>query len=52
MAGIRANDCDWFVPIVKRMAAGETVPHRDIEAAYLAHNGRPLPHGPYTEVMA
>ncbi len=38
--------CEWFVPLVRRMAAGEAVPLAEIQAAYRAHNdGKELPAG-------
>lgn len=40
----RQANCEWFVPVVKRMAAGENVPLQEIQSTYLAHNGKPIPH--------
>ena len=38
--------CSWFVPFVRRMAAGEDVPLEEIQAAYREHNeGREMPSG-------
>lgn len=38
--------CDWFVPMVKRMAAGENVPLEEIHFAYRDHNdGKEMPCG-------
>ena len=39
----RQANCEWFVPFVKRMAIGEEMPLKEIQAAYLAHNGKPMP---------
>lgn len=36
----RESNCEWFVPIVRRMAAGEPVPLEELQSAYLAHNGK------------
>jgi hypothetical protein len=32
-------NCEWFVPLAKRMAAGEAVPLKEIQSAYRHHNG-------------
>jgi hypothetical protein len=47
----REANCEWFVPFVKRMADGEAVPLKEIEAAYLAHNGKPMPCGKWSELF-
>src|SRR3954454_1868957 len=44
-------NCQWFVPIVKRMAAGENVQLQEIEASYLTYNGSPLRHGQFHQIM-
>jgi hypothetical protein len=44
-------NCEWFVPMVKRMAGGEHVPLEEIQAAYLAHNGKPMPCGDWIELF-
>jgi hypothetical protein len=44
-------NCEWFVPMVERMADGETVPIEEIQAAYIAHNGRPMPCGKWQELF-
>ncbi len=48
----REANCEWFVPPVKRMAAaGEHVALEEIQAAYLAHNGKPMPCGKWRELF-
>jgi hypothetical protein len=37
--------------MVKRMAAGEDVPLEEIQAAYLAHNGQPMPCGEWSKLF-
>jgi hypothetical protein len=37
--------CEWFVPMARRMAEGEHVALEEIQASYLAHNGKPMPCG-------
>lgn len=38
--------CSWFVPFVRRMAAGEEIPLEEIQAAYREHNeGKEMPSG-------
>jgi hypothetical protein len=37
--------CEWFVPMAQRMAEGEHVALEEIQASYLAHNGKPMPCG-------
>jgi len=44
-------NCEWFVPMVKRMAAGENVPLEEIQAAYLKHNGQPMPCGEWAKLF-
>lgn len=44
-------NCEWFVPMVKRMAAGEDVPLAEIQAAYLQHNGKPMPCGEWSKLF-
>ena len=44
-------NCEWFVPMVKRMATGEDVPLEEIQAAYLAHNGQPMPCGEWSKLF-
>jgi hypothetical protein len=44
-------NCEWFVPMVQRMAAGEDVPLEEIQAAYLAHNGKPMPCGEWAKLF-
>jgi hypothetical protein len=42
---VEAN-CSWFFPLTKRLATGEKVPLREIEAAYKTHNdGKEMPRG-------
>lgn len=42
---VEAN-CSWFVPLAKRMAAGEKVPIEEIQTAYKSHNdGQEMPCG-------
>jgi hypothetical protein len=47
----REANCEWFVPMVKRMAAGEDVPLEEIQAAYLKHNGQPMPCGEWAKLF-
>jgi hypothetical protein len=35
-------NCDWFVPMVKRMAAGEDIPLEEIKTAYQLNNNRSI----------
>lgn len=44
-------NCEWFVPMVKRMAGGESVPLEEIQAVYLAHNGKPMPCGEWSKLF-
>ena len=45
-------NCSWFVPLVKRMAAGEKVPLSEIQAEYRNHNAeKELPCGLMGEVF-
>jgi hypothetical protein len=47
----REANCEWFVPMVKRMAAGERVPLEEIQAAYQVYNGKPMPCGSWTTLF-
>jgi hypothetical protein len=44
--------CEWFVPFVERMAAGEEVPLEEIQAAYRIHNeGQEMPSGSWNTLF-
>ena len=47
----RECNCEWFFPLVKRMASGEQVQLQEVQDAYLAHNGKPLPSGTWHELF-
>jgi hypothetical protein len=47
----REAGCEWFVPMVKRMAAGEHVTLDEIETAYALHNGKPMPCGEWRSMF-
>lgn len=43
--------CSWFVPMVRRMAAGQEVPLEEIRAAFRENNGgREMPCGEWAEI--
>jgi hypothetical protein len=44
-------DCPWFPPFVRRMAAGEVVPLREIQDGYRAHSdGQDMPTGTWRQL--
>ena len=44
--------CEWFVPFVERMAAGDEVPIEEIKAAYRIHNeGQDMPCGSWSTLF-
>jgi hypothetical protein len=47
----READCEWFIQMAKRMAEGEHVPLEEIQAAYLAHNGKSMPCGKWSQLF-
>lgn len=47
----REAQCEWFVPMVKRMAAGEQVSIEEIQTEYFAHNKKPMPCGKWSELF-
>jgi hypothetical protein len=47
-----AGGFGWFVPIAKRIAAGEKVSLEEITTTYAAHNrGRAMPHGTVSQLF-
>lgn len=38
----REANCEWFIPLARRMAQGEKGLLEEVKAAYLAHNGKPI----------
>ena len=43
-------NCGWFAVLAKRIASGEPVRLEEIDAAYVAHNGKPIPCGRWDEL--
>ena len=43
--------CEWFLPFVERMAAGEKIQIEEIQAAYFAYNGKAMQCGRLDEIV-
>jgi hypothetical protein len=44
-------NCQWSLPMAKRMSEGECVPVEEILEAYLKHNGGAAPCGKWSQLF-